>query len=141
MKKSILIGALLVSGLSFTSCDDFLDDNRYPLDEETDNPAFWNNEDNVKLEVDQMLQYFPGYASGSSYGEFYFNTLTDDQCSSNFTDWKFTSIPSSSSSYTSPYINLRHSATIIDALEGSTLDPDVKANWMGIARMWRAYQQ
>ncbi len=141
MKKSILIGALLVSGLAFTSCDDFLDDNRYPLSAETDNPEFWNNEDNVKLQVDQMLQYFTGYASGSSYGEFYFNTLTDDQCTSGFTDWKFTSIPSSSASYTSPYTNLRHSVTIIERLGTSNLDADVKANWMGIARMCRAYQQ
>lgn len=141
MKKTILIGALLVSGLAFTSCDDFLDDNRYPLDRETDNPAFWNNEDNVKLEVDQMLQYFTGYASGASHGEFYFNTLTDDQCSSSFTDWKFKTIPSSSASYTSPYENLRHSVSIIDGLAGSSLDADVKANWLGIARMCRAYQQ
>ena len=88
-----------------------------------------------------MLQYFTGYASGSSYGEFYFNTLTDDQCSSNFTDWKFTNIPSTSASYTSPYTNLRHSVTIIQNLEGSSLDPVIKANWMGIARMCRAYQQ
>lgn len=141
MKKSILIGALLVSGFAFTSCDDFLDENRYPLDKETDNPTYWNNEDNVKLQADQMLQYFTGYASGSSYGEFYFNTLTDDQCTSSFTDWKFTSIPSTSASYTSPYTNLRHSVTIIEHLEGSTLDPVIKANWMGIARMCRAYQQ
>lgn len=141
MKKSILIGALIAGSLAFTSCDDFLDDNRYPLTSETDNPEYWNNEDNVKLQCDQMLQYFTGYASGSSYGEFYFNTLTDDQCTSSFTDWKFTSIPSNSASYTSPYTNLRHSVTIIDRLEKSTMDDDITANWMGIARMCRAYQQ
>ena len=141
MKKTILIGALLVSGLALTSCDDFLDDNRYPLTQETDNPAYWNNADNVKLQCDQMLQYFTGYASGSSYGEFYINTLGDDQCTSDFTNWKFTSIPSSSSSYTSPYTNLRHSVMIIDRLENSSIDQTVKENYMGIARLCRAYQQ
>ena len=141
MKKTILIGALLVSGLALTSCDDFLDDNRYPLTQETDNPAYWNNADNVKLQCDQMLQYFTGYASGSSYGEFYFNTLGDDQCTSDFTNWKFTSIPSSSSSYTSPYTNLRHSVMIIERLENSSIDQTVKENYMGIARLCRAYQQ
>ena len=80
MKKSILIGALVAGSLAVTSCDDFLDDNRYPTTEETDNPVYWNNVDNIKLQCDQMLSYFPGYATGSSYGEFYFNTLTDDQC-------------------------------------------------------------
>lgn len=141
MKKSILIGALVAGSLAVASCDDFLDDNRYPLTEETDNPVYWNNVDNIKLQCDQMLNYFTGYATGASYGEFYFNTLTDDQCTSGFTDWKFTSIPSSSASYTAPYENIRHSATIIDGLEASTIDADVKANWMGIARLGRAYQQ
>ncbi len=141
MKRSIIMGALVLGGLAFTSCDSFLDDNRYPLDQQTDSKAYWDNEANVKLQCDQMLQYFTGYASGSNYGEFYFNTLSDDQCGSNFVDWKATSIPVSSTAYTSPYTNIRHSATIIDGLEGSSLDDDVKANYMGIARMCRAYQQ
>lgn len=141
MKKTILFGALVLGGIAFSSCDSFLDDNRYPLSYETNSPQYWNNEDNVKLQCDQMLQYFTGYASGSSLGEFYFNTLTDDQCASNFVDWKFTSVPSSSASYTSPYTNIRHSVTIIENLAASTLEADVKANYMGIARMCRAYQQ
>lgn len=141
MKKSIIIGVLFVGAVAMTSCNDFLDDNRYPLTQETNSPDYWNNADNVKLQVDQMLQYFTGYSSGSSYGEFYFNTLTDDQCGSSFVDWKFTSVPSSSASYTSPYTNLRHSTEILDGLEGSTLDADVKANFQGVARLMRAYQQ
>ncbi len=141
MKKSIILGALVLTGLAFSSCDDFLDDNRYPLTSETNTPEYWNNEDNVKLQCDQMLQYFTGYSSDSSYGEFYFNTLGDDQCGSGFVDWKYTSIPTSSSSYTSPYNNIRHSVMILDGLKGSTLDPAVKANYEGIARLGRAYQQ
>lgn len=141
MKKSIIYGALVLGGLAFTSCDDFLDDNRYPLTSETDSPQYWNNEDNVKLQLDQMLSYFVGYSYSSYYGDFYFNTLTDDQCGSSFVDWKFTTVPSSSSSYTDPYINIRHSASIIDGLNSSSLADDVKANFMGIARMCRAYQQ
>lgn len=141
MKKSIILAALAVVGFSFASCDDFLDDNRYPLTSETNQPAYWNNEDNVKLECDQMLQYFTGYSSGSSYGEFYFNTLTDDQCGSSFVDWKSKTVPSSSTSYTNPYTNIRHATEIIDGLAESTLDPDIRNNWLGIARMCRAYQQ
>lgn len=141
MKKSIILGAIVLGGLAFTSCDDFLDDNRYPLDQPTDQPSYWNNEDNIKLQCDEMLKYFVGYASGASYGEFYFNSFTDDQCSSGFSNWRNTNIPTSSSSWTTPYQNIRHSATIIDRLESSTLDADIRDNWMGIARMGRAYQQ
>lgn len=141
MKKSIILGALVLGSLAFTSCDDFLDDNRYPLDQQTNSPAYWDNPDNVKMQCDQMLQYFTGYSSGSSYGEFYFNTLTDDQCSSGYTNWKNTSIPSTSTSWTSPYTNIRHSATIIANLESSKMDAAQKNNYLGIARMCRAYQQ
>ncbi len=141
MKKSIILGALALVGISFASCDDFLDDNRYPLTVETDSPAYWNNPDNVQLQVDQMYQYFTGYSSGSSKGEFYFNTLGDDQCGSGFIDWRNTSVPSSAAAYTSPYQNLRHSVTIIDRVEASSLEPEQKANFLGIARLCRAYQQ
>ena len=141
MKKSIILGTLFASVVALSSCDNFLDDNRYPLTSETNNKEYWNNEDNVKLQCDQMLQYFTGYATGSSYGEFYFNTLTDDQCGSSFVDWKTKSVPSSSTSYTSPYTNIRHATEIIDGLSTSTLDEDIKANYLGIARMGRAYQQ
>ncbi len=141
MKKSIILGALAFVGLSLASCDDFLDDNRYPLDKETDNPSYWNNPDNVQLEVDQMYSYFTGYASGSTKGEFYFNTLGDDQCGSSFVNWRNTTVPTSSSSYTSPYTQLRHSVTIINRVEASNLEPDVKSNFLGIARLCRAYQE
>lgn len=141
MKKLIILGTLFAGAIAFSSCDDFLDNNRYPLTTETDNPDYWNNADNVQLEVDQAYAYFTGYSSGSSYGEFYFNTLSDDQCGSSFVDWKSTSVPTSSTSYTSPYTNLRHSAVIIDRVEASSLDPDVKANFLAIARLCRAYQQ
>lgn len=141
MKKSIILGALAIVGLSFASCDDFLDDNRYPLVKETDSPTYWNNPANVQLQVDQMYSYFTGYASGSTYGEFYFNTLGDDQCGSGFVDWRNTSVPSGSTAYTNPYTQLRHSVTIIDRVTSSSMEEDVKANFLGIARLCRAYQQ
>ncbi|MBD5163640.1 MAG: RagB/SusD family nutrient uptake outer membrane protein [Bacteroidales bacterium] len=141
MKKSIILAALAVVGISLASCDDFLDDNRYPLTLETDSPAYWNNPDNVSLEVNQMYAYFTGYATGSTHGEFYFNTRTDDQCPSSFQDWSFTSVPTSSTSYTNPYTNIRHSVMIINRVQQSSLEPSVKANFLGIARLCRAFQE
>lgn len=140
MKKSIILGTLVLGAAAFTSCDSFIDDNRYPEDIQTDSPLYWSNEANVKLQCNQMLSYFTGYATGSSYGEFYFNTLTDDQCASSFTDWKNTTVPSAASTWSSPYTQIRHCTSIIDGLETSSLDADLKANYTGIARMCRAYQ-
>lgn len=39
MKKQIIYG-LIAGAAVLSSCNDFLDDNRYPLDKQTDNPAY-----------------------------------------------------------------------------------------------------
>ena len=47
MKKHIISTALIaVVGLTFTSCDDFLDENRYPETSIVNSPLYWNNADN-----------------------------------------------------------------------------------------------
>ena len=43
MKTKIALGIFALAGLSLASCDDFLDNNRYPLTSEVSNHEFWNN--------------------------------------------------------------------------------------------------
>ncbi len=56
MKKTIIISALAIASLGLSSCDDFLNENRFPLDKQTDNPSYWNNEcaETVRLSVSQL---------------------------------------------------------------------------------------
>ena len=61
MKKIIIISALAVAAAGMSSCDDFLNDNRFPLDQQTDNPSYWNNEANVQKQCDNLYQNFAGY--------------------------------------------------------------------------------
>lgn len=140
MKKYISISLAAVVGLVLTGCDNLLDDNRYPETDIVNSPLYWNNPDNCDLQVNRFYQYFYGYGSGSGYGNFYFNTLTDDQCGNGFVDWKFTNVPNSSSTYNSMYTVIRGCNYIIDNVEGSSLTPAQKANYIGQARMMRGYE-
>lgn len=149
MKKSIIIGALAVVGLSFASCDDFLDDNRYPLTSEVDNARFWNNESNVEGEANLFLSTVKGYGnyraniqstSISGQGDFYFSTLSDDQVGRTYAmqNWAYTQAPSTDGNYVNPYRTIRHAMLVMKGVGGSTLDEPVKNHYIGVARLFRA---
>ncbi len=140
MKKIFSTALLAFVGLALTGCDDFLDDNRYPETSIVNNPLYWSNPDNCQMQVNRMKQYFYGYGSGTGYGNFYFNTLSDDQCGNSFTDWKFTNVPSTSSSYNDPYTVIRGCNYIIEGVESSSLTDAQKANFIGQARLIRGYE-
>ncbi|MBO5053175.1 MAG: RagB/SusD family nutrient uptake outer membrane protein [Muribaculaceae bacterium] len=142
MKKSIILTAVSLVGLAFASCDDFLNDNRYPLSQQTNNPAYWDNEANVAKQCEDLYRNFTGYGD-SGYGLFYFQTLTDNQGSGvggAFTNWSFTNIPTSSSLWRASYEVIRHCNEIIIKTGTSKLADKVKAKYIGIARMNRAMQ-
>ena len=140
MKTKITLGAIALLGLTLTSCNDFLDENRYPSTQEISNPAFWSNEALVEQECNTLYNYISGYGSGGTGGEFYFSTLSDDQAGNSFTDWKNTAVPSASGSYSTPYTRIRHAMAIVDGVRSSSLDPVKRNNFEGIARLNRAFQ-
>lgn len=138
MKKTIISASLALAAVALTSCDDFLDDNRYPLDTQTDNPAYWNNESNVKMQCDALYTNFTGYS-----GLYYFTTLSDDQggdIGNGFANWTYTSIWSSSSHWNSPYTQIRKLNIIIENVNASSLSQTIKDKYIGIARMMRGLQ-
>lgn len=149
MKKSILIASIALMGASFASCDDFLDDNRYPQTEEVDIPEFWSNEANVEREANLFLSTLKGYGNYraniqnttiSGQGDFYFATLSDDQVGRTFAmqNWAYTQAPSTDGNYTNPYRAIRQAMIIMKGMETSTLDEAVRNNYIGIARLFRA---
>ncbi len=139
MKKILSAGFLAVVGLAMTGCDDFINEYRYPETLIENSPEYWSNSDNCDLQVNRFYQYFYGYGNGNTLGNFYFNTLTDDQCGNGFTDWKFTNVPNSSSTYNNAYTVIRGCNLIIDGVNSSTLSESQKANYIAIARMMRGY--
>lgn len=141
--KHILTTALItLAGVAFTGCNDLLDDNRYPETSITNNPTYWSNSDNTQMQVNRFYQYFYGYGSGGTLGNFYFNTLTDDQASGtggSFVNWKNTSVPASSTNYSTPYVVIRGCNYIIEGVNSSSLSESQKANFIGQARLIRGY--
>lgn len=139
--KNIIAKTLIgVVGLSFAACDNFLDDNRYPETLIVDSPLYWNNPDNCELQCNRFYQYFYGFGSGTGYGNFYFNTLSDDQCGNGFTDWKFTNIPTSSTTYNTAYTVIRGANIIIEKVGASSLPDAQKNNYIAQARLVRGYE-
>lgn len=140
MKKLYKYLAVAIAVTPLVSCDDFIEDNRYPLDEQTNSPAYWNNASNVTNQCNTFYNNYTGYGNGNGTGWFYFKTLSDDQAGNSFTTWANTNVPTSSSNWSSPFTEIRRANYIINNVRTSTLSDAEKANYEGIARLNRAWQ-
>lgn len=148
MKKHIISALAAIAAVALTGCDSLLDDNRMPLDVQTDNPEYWNAELNVQYQCDQMYSNFLGYGLTTSWvNNYYYRSLNDDQSAiwqsgsgAVFPVWTWQQTPSNNSTWDDDYKMLRHVNTIIEKLEASTLPAATRNNYMGIARLVRAMQ-
>lgn len=142
INKLLLAGVVVAGGATLTGCNDFLDENRDPLSQQTVNAAFWNNPVNVENQTNYFYEVFSGYGNATAYGEFYFNTMSDDQSGTvggNFRDWVYTSVPVSDSNWNTPYIYIRRANMILQNVEGSTMTATERNNFLGLAHLFRAY--
>ena len=142
MKKYIILGSIAAM-VALTGCNDFLNDNRYPLSQQTSNPEFWSNPDNVQGQINYLYETFSGYGVGAGQGTFYFKTLTDDQCGrTGFTNWTDDgNVPTSSTNWSTPYSYIRSCNQIITGVTSGSLNETTQGNnFIGIARLIRAYQ-
>lgn len=147
MKKSIIYGMLAVVGATLTGCNDFLDDNRWPQDVQSNNPAYWSNAVNVQGQINQIYNNFYGYGNAAGRnGTFYFQSLSDDQvgiwgADVQFNSWNFLITPGTSSVWNSTYTEIRHMNSIIEGVSSGSLADGIDGkNFIGIARMNRAWQ-
>lgn len=131
---------IAMAGAFLTGCNDFLDDNRNPLDRETDNSAFWSMTANCQAEADWFYDQINAYGNGSGAGSFFFSQLSDDQCAYSFRDWTFTNVPASSTNWSTTYEVIRHAESIINGVRGSKLAEADKLKFEGIAKLNRADQ-
>jgi len=135
MKKTYLLG-LAGLALLFVSCNDMLDVT--PRDKFTNDPAFWNNENQVQNYTNGMYSNnFSGYGQGID--DPYFSSLTDDQADPDFNNWTFTSVPAKTSYWSTPYSEIRRCNYLLDNMASSSLPDASKAKYSAIARLMRAY--
>lgn len=134
--KSIILAGMGVVLLSLASCDDVLDTE--PYDQFTKDNYF-TSETNVKLFANYFYNTFTGYGSGS--GDYYFNTLNDDQASTGITKWTYMNVPGSAGAWNTPYTEIRRANILIAAVpDVASMNEARKANWLGIGRLYRAWQ-
>ncbi len=137
MKKSIIC-ALAASAMFLTGCNDFLD--MSPRDEFVNNPEFWNSASNVQTYVNKFYVDFTGYGHGDIKGWSYFKSVGDDQADADFDDWYFTSEPGTNSYWSASFTEVRRANYALNGLEGSTIQSPQKENFIGIARLYRAWE-
>jgi len=140
MKKYLFI-ALSVAVLGTVSCSKLKDDvlNGDPYTSFTKSNYF-TSEKNVELFANYFYNEWKGYGNSGSYGPFYFSTLNDNQTPTGYTEWSFTSVSASNSTWTDSYSNIRRANILIAAIPGiESMNEAAKNNWLGIARMYRAW--
>ena len=146
MKKLMILGSVAVMA-ALTSCDKFLDDNRYPESVVPVNPEFWSKQINVTQEVNNFYGNWGGYDLSTWYtsvaGENGASYLSDDQGGArvDMANWLYTNTPSSSTAWTAPYIQIRNANNIIEGVESGSLSGTAFANdAIAKARLHRAKQ-
>ena len=137
MKKSVLY-ALAASVMVLASCNDMLD--KSPRSEFSNTPAFWSNANSVESYSNTLYENYAGYGYSGTGGWFYFKSLTDDQADPTFENWTFTTVPSSSTYWSSPFTEIRRCNYLIAGMAESTLADAVKKNYIAVARLNRAWQ-
>lgn len=140
MKNKYIFGILLAAGVSLTGCNDFLNDNRFPLSQQTVNPEFWSNSVNVQNQINYFYNDYAGYGNRpGTNGTFYFSWLSDDQCGRrSFQNWKYTNVPPNDGAWNDPYTEIRRANEVIQGVEASSLSEAEKANFIAQARLHRA---
>lgn len=136
--KKIFLYVASAAALLMMSCDDMLD--KTPRDRFTNTPEFWNSEAMVESYSNYFYEDFVGYGTGTGSGWFYFKSLGDDQANPSFDDWAYTSVPSTSTYWSSTYTEIRRANYMIQGLESSTLTESTKNKYMAIARLVRGWQ-
>lgn len=140
MKRIYKYFAVALAVTTLASCDDFIEDNRYPLDQQTNSPMYWNNAANVTNQCNTFYNNYYGYGRGDSGGLFYYKTLSDDQAGRSFTNWTYVNAMASMGDWSNPFIEIRRANYIINNVRTSSLSDVEKRNYEGIARLNRAWQ-
>jgi len=126
---------LLLGGIFFISCSDFLD--RPPIDQFTDS-EFWQNEDHARSFMNNIYStLFPGYEVGVLFPT-WINDIGDDAVSgSDQTAYSPDVIPTSDASWT--FTNIRRANYVIENAPRMD-EPEATINhWVGIGHFLRAY--
>ena len=131
---NIISGAIVVFALC--GCNDYLD--RVPLDSNSD-ATNWSSESAIETYSWNLYGDLSGFSYGSGWtrGQYHGEYLTDDYSTESFSQFTV-SIPNSSSSWNSPYDNIRKANILLSRIDQVPDLSGAAANhWRGVARFFR----
>ena len=134
MKKIIL--SLMAGMVLFTSCDLLNND---PYDTFTED-SYFTSETNVEYYCNYFYAEFSAYGTGGASGDFYFNTLNDDQAVKGLKAWTFKNVSASDATWSSCYNEIRRANILLENIDGIDMPAANKAHWKGLAHLYRGWQ-
>lgn len=137
MKRISNICLMFSLVLLFASCEKVLD--KKPLTQFT-NDNFWTSEANVEIYANYFYNEWTGYGNGSGQGVFYYQTLNDNQVGRSFSTFTV-NVPASDGTWSGCYTEIRRANIMIEKIPGiASMNEKSKNHWLGVARLYRAWQ-
>ena len=134
MKKIIL--SLMAGMVLFTSCDLLNND---PYDTFTED-SYFTSETNVQMYANYFYAEFAAYGTGGASGDFYFNTLNDNQAVKGLTTWSFKNVPATDATWSACYQEIRRANVLLENIDKVDMPEANKKHWTGLARLYRGWQ-
>ena len=121
----------------FTSCDLLNND---PYDSFTKN-NFFTSETNVEMYTNYFYNEFSAYGTGGASGEFYFNTLNDNQAVTGLTTWSFKNPGASDGTWNACYQEIRRANILLENIDQVPFQREAdKQYYIALARLYRGWQ-
>ena len=120
----------------FTSCD-LLNPN--PIDTFTED-NFFTSESNVEMYTNYFYNEWSAYGTGGASGDFYFNTLNDNQAVTGLSGWGFKNVSASDGTWNACYTEIRRANILLKHIDEVEMPAASAAYYKSLAHLYRGWQ-
>ena len=120
----------------FTSCDLLNND---PYDSFTKG-NFFTSETNVEMYTNYFYNEWSAYGTGGASGDFYFNTLNDNQAVTGLAGWGFKNVSATDGTWSACYTEIRRANILLEEIGNVPMAPSSMAYYTSLARLYRGWQ-
>ena len=134
MKKIIL--SLMAGMVLFTSCD-LLNNDPYTSFTKSN---FFTSETNVEMYANYFYNEWSAYGTGGASGDFYFNTLNDNQAVTGLAGWGFKNVSATDGTWNACYQEIRRANILLEEIDKVDMPAASMAYYKSLARLYRGWQ-
>ena len=134
MKKIIL--SLMAGMVLFTSCD-LLNNDPYDSFTKTN---FFTSETNVEMYANYFYNEWSAYGTGGASGDFYFNTLNDNQAVTGLAGWGFKNVSATDGTWSACYQEIRRANILLEEIGNVDMSAASMNYYVSLARLYRGWQ-